>query len=56
MTPHIGGVTRQANARVGIEAVKGILDFLEGKTLPAERIANRKLLDAAKAATEKVGD
>ncbi|GHE05897.1 hydroxyacid dehydrogenase [Defluviimonas sp. 20V17] len=56
MTPHIGGVTRQANARVGIEAVKGILDFLEGKTLPAERVANRKLLDAAKAATEKVGD
>jgi D-3-phosphoglycerate dehydrogenase len=56
MTPHIGGVTRQANARVGVEAVKGILDLLEGKTLPVERIANRKLLNAEKAATEKVGD
>lgn len=56
MTPHIGGVTRQANARVGVEAVKGILDLLAGNPLPAERIANRKLLDAAKAAPEKVED
>ena len=56
MTPHIGGVTRQANARVGVEAVKGILDLLAGNPLPAERIANRKLLDAAKAAPKKVED
>lgn len=56
MTPHIGGVTRQANARVGVEAVKGILDLLAGNPLPADRIANRKLLDAAKAAPAKVED
>ncbi len=48
MTPHIGGVTRQASARVGVEAVRGIFELLEGKPLPPERIANRKLLDAAK--------
>jgi len=47
MTPHIGGVTRQAGARVGIEAVQGIFQVLEGKTLPPERIANRKLLASA---------
>lgn len=56
MTPHIGGVTRQANARVGVEAVKGILDLLAGKPLPDERIANRKLLEAARTAPEKAED
>lgn len=44
MTPHIGGVTRQANARVGQDAVRGILEFLDGRPIPPERIANRKLL------------
>ena len=53
MSPHIGGVTRQANARVGVEAVKGILAVLEGETLPVERIANRKLLEAANSALAK---
>jgi len=53
MSPHIGGVTRQANARVGMEAVKGILAVLEGETLPVERIANRKLLEAASSASAK---
>lgn len=48
MTPHIGGVTRQASARVGVEAVRGIFQLLEGKPLPPERIANRTLLDAAR--------
>jgi D-3-phosphoglycerate dehydrogenase len=48
MTPHIGGVTRQASARVGVEAVRGIFELLEGKPLPPERIANRTLLDAAR--------
>lgn len=56
MTPHVGGVTRQANARVGVEAVRGILDLLGGKTLPPERVANRKLLHAAKPAPERVED
>ncbi|NVJ92720.1 MAG: hydroxyacid dehydrogenase [Methylocystaceae bacterium] len=46
ITPHIGGVTRQAGARVGVAAVEGIMDLLEGKSIPPERIANRKLLNA----------
>lgn len=56
MTPHIGGVTRQASARVGVEAVRGIFQLLEGQPLPPERIANRKLLDAARAATTQYED
>lgn len=51
VTPHIGGVTREANARVGIEAVRGIFQILEGQPLAPERIANRKLLEAASAAS-----
>ncbi|MBP1852770.1 hydroxyacid dehydrogenase [Rhizobium halophytocola] len=47
MTPHIGGVTREAGARVGIDAVNGILQVLAGEPLPPSRIANRMLLDAA---------
>ena len=55
MTPHIGGVTREASARVGIEAVNGILQILEGKPVPPERIANRALLaEADKPLTEMV--
>lgn len=49
VTPHIGGVTREAGARVGVEAVRGIFKVLEGEPIAPERIANRKLLgDAAK--------
>ena len=49
VTPHIGGVTREAGARVGVEAVRGILQILDGKPVAPERIANRALLaDAAK--------
>jgi len=44
VTPHIGGVTREASARVGIEAVRGILQILDGKPIAAERIVNRALL------------
>ncbi|MDV7270260.1 hydroxyacid dehydrogenase [Thioclava sp. A2] len=54
VTPHIGGVTRQAGARVGVDAVRGIFQILEGKPVPPERIINRKLLDAAKAPLENV--
>ena len=43
-TPHIGGVTREANARVGVEAVKGIIQVLEGEPVAPERIINRTLL------------
>jgi D-3-phosphoglycerate dehydrogenase len=44
LTPHIGGVTREASARVGVEALRGIFDVLDGKTVPDERIANRAFL------------
>ena len=56
VTPHVGGVTRQASARVGEEAVRGIFQVLEGQVMPPERIANRKLLDAAKAAKTQQED
>lgn len=55
MTPHIGGVTGEANARVGVEAVRGIFQILKGEAVPQERIINRKLLanaTAAQTATE----
>lgn len=47
LTPHIGGVTRQANARVGCDAVRGILQVLAGEPVAPERIVNRKLLAEA---------
>lgn len=56
MTPHIGGVTRQASARVGLEAVQGIFQVLHGQAVPPERIANRKLLNAAKSAASQQED
>lgn len=49
VTPHIGGVTREAGARVGVDAVTGILQIVEGQPVPAARIANRSLMaDGAK--------
>ena len=47
VTPHIGGVTREAGARVGVEAVRGIIQVLEGTPVALERIANRAQLAAA---------
>ena len=47
MTPHIGGVTVAANARVGTEAAQGIIDLLAGRQVPAPRIINRAALAAA---------
>ena len=49
LTPHIGGVTRQAGARVGVEAVRGIFQILDGQPVAPERIINRKLLGAKRA-------
>ncbi|QRF67787.1 hydroxyacid dehydrogenase [Ponticoccus alexandrii] len=49
LTPHIGGVTRQAGARVGVDAVRGIFQILGGQPVAPERIINRKLLAAAQA-------
>lgn len=40
-TPHIGGVTTAANARVGIEAAQGVIDVLAGRGVPPARIVNR---------------
>lgn len=47
LTPHVGGVTTAANARVGIEAAQGIIDHLAGRDLPPARIANRAALAPA---------
>lgn len=41
MTPHIGGVTVAANARVGVQAAQGIIDLLAGRPVPPARIVNR---------------
>ena len=49
LTPHIGGVTRQAGARVGVEAVRGIFQILDGQPVAPERIINRKLLGTKRA-------
>lgn len=49
LTPHIGGVTREAGARVGVDAVRGIFQILDGQPVAPERIINRKLLAAAQA-------
>lgn len=46
MTPHVGGVTAEANARVGLDAVRGIVDIAEGREVPATRIINRRQLQA----------
>ena len=43
-TPHVGGVTAEANARVGVDAVSGIFQVLNGEDVPGERIANAQLL------------
>lgn len=44
LTPHIGGVTREASARVAMDAVQGIFQILEDKPIAPERVVNRKLL------------
>ena len=49
LTPHIGGVTRQAGSRVGVDAVRGIFQVLDGQPVPPERIINRKLLTTDRA-------
>ncbi|MCD1634737.1 hydroxyacid dehydrogenase [Martelella mediterranea] len=46
MTPHIGGVTAEANARVGTEALRGIFQIIDGQPVAPERIINREFLAA----------
>ncbi len=44
ITPHVGGVTVEAGARVGSDAVRGIIEVVEGKGINPSRIANKKEL------------
>ncbi len=44
VTPHIGGVTKQANVRVGVDAVEGILAVVQGRDPGRERIVNYRAL------------
>lgn len=46
VTPHIGGVTKEANVRVGIDAVEGVLAILEERGLGRGRIVNFRALAA----------
>ena len=48
LTPHIAGVTRQAGARVGVDAVHGIFQVLDGQTVAPDRIINSKQLAAGR--------
>lgn len=51
LSPHIAGVTAQAGARVARAAIEGALDVLQGRPVPAARIANLHLLpDSARTA------
>lgn len=52
LTPHIGGVTRAANLRVGVEAAQGIVDVLAGTPVDPTRIINRKALGQPARAAE----
>lgn len=49
VTPHIGGVTQEANVRVGVDAVEGVLAVVEGRPLGRERIVNLRALANAPA-------
>ena len=49
VTPHIGGVTKEANVRVGVDAIEGILAIVQGRSLAAERIVNVRALAKAPA-------
>lgn len=56
LSPHIGGVTREAGARVGVDAVRGIFQILQGYPVAQERIANRALLAKAGANLTREGE
>lgn len=49
VTPHIGGVTKEANVRVGVDAVEGVLAVLDGRGPGRERIVNFRSLAKAPA-------
>lgn len=41
VTPHVGASTAEAMDRVAVAALKGIVDFVEGREVPASRLVNR---------------
>jgi D-3-phosphoglycerate dehydrogenase len=45
VSPHVGGVTDEAAARVGVDAVLGIIRILENEGIDPFRIVNRKDLE-----------
>ena len=56
VTPHIGGVTAEAGARVGIAAIEGVIRILEGQDVPQSRVVNRALLAQSKPKFQNVGE
>ena len=44
LTPHIGGVTDESFIRMGLQAVKNILDVLEGRPLDPSCVMNHEVL------------
>ena len=44
VTPHIGGVTKEGNARVSEDAARGVVAIVGEQKLPAHRIINRHSL------------
>lgn len=56
VSPHVGGVTREAGARVGVDAVRGIFQILQGQPVAPERIANRAHLAKARAPLAQMGE
>lgn len=56
VSPHVGGVTREAGARVGVDAVRGIFQILQGQPVAPERIANKAHLAKARAPLAQLGE
>lgn len=46
VTPHIGASTSEAMDRVAAEAVSGIIDYVEGREIPSNRLVNKIQRDA----------
>jgi D-3-phosphoglycerate dehydrogenase len=44
ITPHIGGVTHESFTRMGLQAVKNVLDVLEGRSLDVSCVINHEIL------------
>ena len=44
MTPHAGGSTHEALIRMGMDAVRNVLAFLQGKEIPIDAVLNPKVI------------